>query len=102
MKSVTLLLKTTVLTKLHYASPLWLGKNLDVYKTFWNNVIMKISGAMLNPHWELTELVLHLPPLEIQLESLTVKFLCKILTSKDLMSSILVQIDETLHSELHK
>ena len=76
VRSLTLLLKVTVLTKLHYAAPLWLGKNLDVYKSFWNKVIMKITGAMLYPHRELTELVLHLPPLEIQLETLTVKFLC--------------------------
>ena len=102
VRSLTLLLKTTVLTKLHYAAPLWLDKNMDVFKSFWNKVIMKISGAMLNPHRELTELVLHLPPLEIQLETQTVKFLCKTLTSKDFMTSILLQIDGAPQSELHK
>ena len=74
VRSLTLLLKTTVLTKLHYAAPLWLGNNIDCYKLLWNNIIMKISGAMLNPHRELMELALHLPPLEVQLEILNVKF----------------------------
>ena len=83
IRSLTLLLKTMILTKLHYASPLWLGGHLDLFKGFWNKVIMKISGAMLNPNRQLTELVLHLPPLDIQLEIYTVKFLCKVLGSKD-------------------
>ena len=101
VRSLTLLLKTVVLTKLFYASPLWLGKHMDYYKKFWNKVIMKISGAMVNPHRELAELTLHLPPLEVQLETLTVKFLCKSLTSKDFVTSVLLQVDGTLQSEFH-
>ena len=101
IRSLAILLKTIVLTKLHYAAPLWLDKNMDCYKSFWNKVIMKISGAMLNPHRELTELALHLPPLEVQLETLTVKFFSKALTSKDFVSSVLLQVDGMLHSEFH-
>ena len=82
-----------MLTKLHYASPLWLHDNLEVFKKFWNNVVMRTSGAMLNPHREVTELALHLPPLEVQLNMLTTKFLCKCLTSGDFISSLLLQIE---------
>ena len=69
---ICLLLKTTVLATLHYGSPLWLHKNLYTFKGFWNKVIMKISGATLNPNRDLklTEPALQLPPLNIQLESL--------------------------------
>jgi len=100
VRSLTLLLKTTVLTKIHYAAPLWLKENLEVYRAFWNNVIMKVTGAMFNPHRELTELVLHLPPLEIQVETLTVKFLCKAITGNDFISSLLLQIEGTANTEL--
>ena len=62
---------------------------------------MKISGAMLNPHREITELALHLPPLEIQVELLTVKFLCKCLTADDCITSTLCQADGALQKELH-
>ena len=47
VRSLTLLLKTVVLTKLHYASNLWLHDNLEVFKGFLNNVVMRTSGAML-------------------------------------------------------
>ena len=101
IRSLTLLLKTTVLTKLLYAAPLWLGKNMDIFTSFWNKIIMKISGAMLNPQRDLTELALHLPPLNVQLEVLTVKFLCKVLTCNDHITSVLHQIDGTSKSGLH-
>ena len=101
VRSLTLLLKTTTLTKLHYAAPLWLANNLNVYTSFWNKVIMKISGAMLNPHRETVELYLHLPPLEIQLQALTVKFLCKCLTAQDFVTSTLLQVEGSLQTEFH-
>ena len=101
IRSLTLLLKTMILTKLHYASPLWLGGHLELFRGFWNKVIMKISGAMLNPNRQLTELVLHLPPLDIQLEIYTVKFLCKVLGSKDFVTSTLIQIEGSLQNEFY-
>lgn len=93
VRSLTLLLKTVVLTKLHYASPLWLHGNIETFRGFWNNVIMKTSGSMLNPHREVTELALHLPPLEVQLNLLTTKFLCKSVTSGDFVSSLVLQVE---------
>ena len=102
IRSLCLLLKTTVLTKLFYAAPLWLYNNLGNFKGFWNKVIMKISGATLNPNRDLTELALQLPPLEIQLDVLTVKFMCKALTDQDSITSVLAQVDGSLYSEFHK
>ena len=55
---------------------------------------------MLNPHRDLAEISLQLPPLEIQLEMLTVKFLAKCLTSNDYMASILLQADGSLQKQL--
>ena len=101
VKSLCLLLKTTVLTKLFYGAPLWLHKNQGLFKQFCNNLIMKISGATLYPNRDLTELMLHLPPLNIQLCSLTVKFMCKALKDQDVITSVLAQIDGSLYNEFH-
>ena len=99
--SLTLLLKTMVLTKLFYAAPIWLHKCLNLFKSFWNKVILKISGSVLNPQRELTELALHLPPLDVQLEALSVKFMCKVLTQSDNLSATLYQVDESRIPSFH-
>ena len=54
---------------------------------------------MLNPHRELTEIALHLPPLEVQLQMLSVKFMAKCLTSDDFMSSVLLQAEGSLQNQ---
>ena len=94
-RSLTLLVKTIVLTKLLYAAPIWLNKQISNFSGFWNDIILKCSGATLNPHRDLTEITLQLPPLEVQLEKITLKFLCKSMTQQDFMSSIIVQVDNT-------
>ena len=99
--SLLLLLKTTVLTKLFYAGPIWLYKNQALFKDFWNGVIMKLTGATLNPPRQVCELALHLPPLNVQLDVLTVKFFCKLLSVKDGMAAALIQTDGSLRKELH-
>ena len=73
-----------------------------MFDSFWNDVILKCSGSMYYPHRELTEIALQIPPLEIQLKVITVKFLCKCLTSTDFMNSILHQIDGSLQTQLHQ
>ena len=91
--SLALLLKTMILTKIFYAAPIWLNRCLKFYDSFWNKIVMKISGSTLNPQREITELALHLPPLSVQLESITVKFICKILTKGDHLTAILYQVE---------
>ena len=100
-RSLTYLFKVVVLTKLLYGGIIWLNKNLSVFDSFWNDVILKCSGSMYYPHRELTEIALQIPPLDVQLEMITVKFLCKCLTSTDFMNSILHQIDGSLEDKLH-
>ena len=99
--SLSLLLKVTVLTKLFYAAPIWLQRNLDQFKDLWNSIIMKITGATLNPHRILSEIVIQLPPLKVQVEILTAKFLCKVLTTGDQLTSVLLQVDGSLNREFY-
>ena len=48
------------------------------------------------------EIALHLPPLEVQLEVLTVKFMCKCLTAGDFMTAIILQAEGSLHKYFYK
>jgi len=91
-----------ILTKLMYAAPIWLWNNIEIYKGMWQNAFMKITGAMLNPNQCLSELSLQLPPLEIMLEVQTVKFLCKVLTSEDNLTSTLLQVEGSPHNVFHR
>ena len=100
-RSLTLLWKTMILTKLMYAAPIWLWKNMRTYKGFYQNAIMKITGSMLNPKRSLVELAMHLPPLEITLQTLTVKFLCKVLSADDNLTSVLLQIEGSQPDYFH-
>ena len=101
VRSMLLLFNTTVLSKLLYAAPVWLKRNLHHFDGFWNSAIMKITGATLNPNRNICELVLHLPSLEVQLEVITAKFLCKLLCTQDEMKSILIQADGSLTNEFN-
>ena len=100
-RSITYILKVVVLTKLLYGSMLWLHNNLDTFRSFWNEIILKCSGSMFYPHREITEIALQLPPLDVQLEVITVKFLCKCLSGNDFMNSLVLQADGSLHNIFH-
>ena len=100
--SLLFLFRTTVLSKVTYAAPTWLWNNLSMFNQLWNSIIMKISGAMLYPHRMITEIALHLPPLKVQLEVHTVKFLCKVLCNSDAVAATLLQMDGSLCPKFHQ
>ena len=102
IRSLTLLWKTMILTKLMYAAPIWLWRNLEAFKSFWQSSFMKITGAYLYPNRALSEIALQLPPLEILLEIQTVKFLCKVLSSDDTLTSTLLQIEGSIPDLFHQ
>ena len=56
---------------------------------------------MLYPNHTLTELAIHLPPLAVQLEMLTVKFFCKVFTVNDNITATLFQVDGSLSTAFH-
>ena len=102
IRSLTLLWKTMILTKLMYAAPLWLWKNLEVFKGLWQKAFMKLTGAFLYPNRALTEIALHLPPLEVILDVQTVKFMCKVLTSDDFLTCTLLQVEGSIPDLFHQ
>ena len=77
-----------------YASPVWLHKQIQLFKDLWARVLLKIVGSEYHTDKALTEVMLNLPPLEVQNEILTVKFLLKCLHSDDEMISILLTAED--------
>ena len=77
-----------VLTKLLYASPVWLGKNLPVFKNFMSKALLKIVGSQFFPPKLLSEVLLFLPPLELM-------FHLKCVRCSDHMRGLLLQLEET-------
>ena len=92
--SLTLLFKTLVLTKLMYAAPAWLNNQLELFNDLWSRVLLKLVGSEYHTDKALSEALLNLPPLEIQLEVLTTKFLLKCLYSDDEMIATLLSIND--------
>ena len=92
--SLTILFKTLVIPKLMYASPTWLHKQLDTFKDLWSRVLLKIIGSEYHTERKITEVTLSIPPLNVQLEVNSVKFLLKCLSSDDEMIAILLNIEQ--------
>ena len=93
--SLTILFKTIILTKLLYASPVWLDNNLDIFKQFMSKILLKITGAQFHPSKALSEVILGLPPLKLMQESITIKFLLKCLYQSDDVASRIMQVETT-------
>ena len=100
--ALALLFKTVVLTKLFYAAPIWLEDRLGNFRAFMSRAKLKILGSQFYIPNVLSDLLTTIPPLEVALETLTIKFVLKGLSAMDGMSAKLYQIDaEPLHKFSH-
>ena len=93
--SLSILFKTAVLTKLLYAAPVWLERNLKIFKGFMFKAIFKISGSQFYPAKPVLEVLFSILPLELSLEIMTIKFILKSLSEDDELKAVLLQIEET-------
>ena len=93
--SLTILFKSVVLTKLLYAAPIWLNRNMDAFKDLYSRAILKISGATHHPPRDIVSIALNIAPLQIEYELLVIKFLLKALTSDDGMQALVYQLEES-------
>ena len=91
--SLSILFKTIVLTKLLYASPIWLDKNLDIFKDFMSKVLLRITGAQFHPTKELKEVLVGIPPLKLLQEQITIKFMLKCLSQGDDVAGRILQVE---------
>ena len=93
--SLSLLFNSVICSKILYASPVWLSKQIDTFKRFWSRVIMKLSGSEYYPERNVAELALKIPPLQLQDSVHTTKFLLKCLFAGDEFLDLLTSIEET-------
>lgn len=97
LNSVTLaiLFKTAVLTKLMYAAPVWLNKNLDVFSDLMARALLKINGSQLYIPKSMAEVLVNIPPLSLTLEMVTIKFCLKGLAADNEMRAFIMQLEDT-------
>ena len=93
--SLLLLFKSIILTKLLYASTVWLQPNLHIFRDFWARAILKISGAQYYPPKIVTEIALGLPPLKLMSDIINIKFILKCMTADVNMKSLIYQLEES-------
>ena len=100
-QSLSLLFNSIVCSKVLYASPVWLSKQMDAFKGLWARVIMKLTGSQYHPERNLAELALRFPPLQIRNTIHITKFILKGWCSDPGFISLLSSIDSTVrHSFL--
>ena len=93
--TLSLLFKTVILTKLLYAAPIWLNDRLSNFKDLFARAILKITGSQYYIPKQLAEVLLGLPPIELLVEEVTIKFVLKVLSQEDAVASRILQIEAT-------
>ncbi|KAL5264402.1 hypothetical protein ACHWQZ_G005480 [Mnemiopsis leidyi] len=93
--SLSILFKTVVLSKLLYASPVWLSNNIDVFKDFMSKALLRITGAQFHPTKYLKEILVGIPPLKLVHEQIVIKFILKCLFQGDNVAGRIFQVECT-------
>ena len=93
--SLSILFKTVVLSKLLYASPVWLSNNIDVFKDFMSKALLRITGAQFHPTKYLKEILVGIPPLKLLHEQIVIKFILKCLFQGDNVAGRIFQVECT-------
>ena len=82
MKVLLQLLKALFISKLSYASHIWMTKhNLSEISKLWYHIQKSITGAVLNINQNISELILGIPPITIQTRINSIKHFLKIINT---------------------
>ena len=82
MKVMLYLLKALFISKLAYASHIWMTKhNLTEINRLWYHILKSITGAVLNINLNVSEVILGIPPLSIQTRVNSIKHFLKIINT---------------------
>lgn len=101
VSTLSVLFKTVVLTKLLYASPIWLDRNIDAFRDFMARARLRITGAQYHPSKALSEVILGIPPLELMHEQVIIKFVMKCLYQGDNVAGKILQVEATPSHPYH-
>ena len=77
-----------------YASTVWMNDQQHIFKDLLARVLLKLTGSEYYTQKDLTELMLNIPPINLQFEQNAVKFLLKGLTSDDDMIATILHIEQ--------
>ena len=78
-KVITQIAKTFFLTSMHYAGLIWINdKNMKYIEQIWYKIIKSAIGATFNIRKSLAEIILGIPPLQIQNKMHTIKYYLKL------------------------
>ena len=100
MASIIHLVKIAVLPILFYCSPVWLLKHTNSFHDIFYDIVKTATGSTCKPSKSKLEVICALPPIEIQVKSIIIKFLIKnyIQHDPDILSN---EIDEKLGQTQH-
>ena len=104
MATIVNLVKISVIPILLYSAPVWLNKrNLDQFHDVWYDILKTVTGSSCKPSLNKLEILCSLRPLEIQVKTITVKFLIKnyMLHEKDILSDTIEELKSDHKSLVH-
>ena len=104
MATIVNLVKISVLPVLLYSAPVWLNKrNLDQFHDVWYDILKTVTGSSCKPSLNKLEILCSLPPLEIQVKTITAKFLIKnyLLHDKDILTETIDELKTNHKSIVH-
>lgn len=79
VKVMTSLIKALFLSKLSYASHIWMSKeNMKAINSLWYKIIKAVTGAVFNIKQNLAELIIGIPPIPIQASVNSIKHFLKL------------------------
>ena len=77
LSTITTLIKAIILPTILYAAPAWCHDIPNAYNTLWYDLLKTACGAISKVDLRALELVAGLPPIDIQLETINIKFMIK-------------------------
>ena len=83
METVVKLVKIAILPILFYCAPVWLSNKVGKFQDLWYNILKSATGSSFKPDLKKLEIICSLPPLDIQVRAITIKFLIKNLVTHE-------------------
>lgn len=105
IKVMVYLIKTLFISKMSYAGHIWItNDNLKDLNQLWYHILKSIIGAVLNISQRTAELILGLPPLQIQTQVNCIKHFLKIINTpvpQDVYKEFLITVYEPERKSPH-
>ena len=87
LSTIILLVKIAIMPIIFYCAPVWLHNKTEQFNDLWYDILKTATGSCCKPSVAKLEVICSLPPLELQINTIIVKFLIKnfLLHDEDLL-----------------